>query len=168
MVKYMQVEEERTERRRMKMALTRDFRETVQARAKRDPAFRKGLLSEALESYLSGEATLGKELLRDYINATVGFPRLAANTENPRKDPSPDVWPTWQPDHRQSVRNCCLFAARGRRASEVRSAHTKLTLQEAAIPAQTDPGDFKCHEPLRKGASGPRQGHDCPHPVRRQ
>ncbi len=64
----------------MKMALTRDFRETVQARAKRDPTFRKGLLSEALESYLSGEATLGKELLRDYINATVGFPRLAAHT----------------------------------------------------------------------------------------
>ena len=62
------------------MALTKDFRETVQARAKRDPAFRKGLLSEALESYLSGEATLGKELLHDYINATVGFPRLAAQT----------------------------------------------------------------------------------------
>ena len=62
------------------MALTRDFRATVQARAKRDPAFRQGLLSEALESYLSGEATLGKELLRDYINATVGFPRLAEHT----------------------------------------------------------------------------------------
>ncbi len=64
----------------MKMALTRDFRETVQARARRDPAFRIGLLSEALESYLSGEAMLGKELLRDYINATVGFPKLAART----------------------------------------------------------------------------------------
>ena len=64
----------------MRMALTRDFRVTVQARARRDPAFRKGLLSDALESYLSGEATLGKELLRDYINATVGFPKLAAQT----------------------------------------------------------------------------------------
>jgi len=64
----------------MKMALTRDFRETVQARARRDPTFRKGLLSDALEAYLSGEATLGKELLRDYINATIGFPKLAAET----------------------------------------------------------------------------------------
>ena len=64
----------------MKMALTRNFKETVQARARRDPAFRKGLLSNALESYLSGEAALGKELLRDYINATVGFPKLAAAT----------------------------------------------------------------------------------------
>jgi DNA-binding phage protein len=63
------------------MALTRDFRETVQADAKRDPSFRRGLLSEALESLLSGEVTLGKELLRDYINATVGFPELAAHTK---------------------------------------------------------------------------------------
>jgi hypothetical protein len=48
--------------------------------AKRDLAFRKGLLSEAIESLLSGEVALGKELLRDYINATVGFPKPAAHT----------------------------------------------------------------------------------------
>jgi DNA-binding phage protein len=63
------------------MALTKDFRETVQADAKRDPAFRRGLLSDALESLLAGEVALGKELLRDYINATVGFPRLAEQTK---------------------------------------------------------------------------------------
>jgi len=63
------------------MALTRDFRQTVQARAKRDPTFRRGLLGEAIENLLSGEVALGKELLRDYINATVGFPKLAAHTE---------------------------------------------------------------------------------------
>jgi DNA-binding phage protein len=65
----------------MKMALTRSFRETVQARARRDSAFRGNLLSEAVESLLSGELALGKELLRDYINATVGFPKLAAHTK---------------------------------------------------------------------------------------
>lgn len=64
----------------MNMALTRDFRETVQARVKRDAAFREGLLSEAIERLLSGEVEVGKELLRDYINATVGFPKLAART----------------------------------------------------------------------------------------
>ncbi len=63
------------------MALTRDFRETVQARVKRDPVFRQGLLGEAIESLLSGELAVGKELLRDYINATVGFPKLAAHTK---------------------------------------------------------------------------------------
>lgn len=61
--------------------MTRDFRETVQARVRRDPAFRKGLLRDAIESLLAGEVPLGKELLRDYINATVGFPELAANTK---------------------------------------------------------------------------------------
>jgi DNA-binding phage protein len=65
----------------MEMALTRDFRETVQACVKRDPAFRRGLLSDALESLLSGEVALSKELLRDYINATVGFPKLAVRTK---------------------------------------------------------------------------------------
>ena len=59
------------------MALTRSFRETVQADARRSASFRTGLLSDALESLLSGEVALGKELLRDYVNATVGFPRLA-------------------------------------------------------------------------------------------
>jgi DNA-binding phage protein len=79
----LQAEKEAAERKRrgMNMTLTRDFRETVQARVKRDAAFRKGLLSEAIESLLSGEVTLGKELLRDYINAAVGFPKLAAHTK---------------------------------------------------------------------------------------
>src|SRR6202158_4097476 len=63
------------------MALTRDFRETVQARVKRDPAFRRGLLGDAIESLLAGEVALGKELLRDYINAAVGFPKLAERTK---------------------------------------------------------------------------------------
>lgn len=62
------------------MALTRDFRETIQARAKRDPAFRKALLSETVEILLSGDVPLGNELLRGYINATLGFPKLAAHT----------------------------------------------------------------------------------------
>jgi DNA-binding phage protein len=63
------------------VGLTKNFRETVQAEAQRDATFRRGLLSSALENFLSGEVALGKELLRDYINATVGFPRLAERTK---------------------------------------------------------------------------------------
>jgi DNA-binding phage protein len=63
------------------MALTRDFRETVQARVRRDAAFRKGLLRDAVECLLAGEVALGKGLLRDYINATVGFSKLAKETD---------------------------------------------------------------------------------------
>ncbi len=57
----------------MKMALTRTFMKTVKARADRDPDFRKELLREAVEAFLSGDVETGKAILRDYINATVGF-----------------------------------------------------------------------------------------------
>ena len=62
------------------MALTRDFRETVQARVRNDEALRRGLLSDAVEALLAGETALGREILRDFINATVGFPALAEKT----------------------------------------------------------------------------------------
>jgi len=58
------------------MPLTRSFKEIVKSRAQRDPEFRVGLLSEAIECFASGEADVGKALMRDYINATVGFEHL--------------------------------------------------------------------------------------------
>ena len=58
------------------MALTRDFKETIQDRVKRDPAFRRALLIEGIESFLSGDVETGKAVLRDCINATVGFGEL--------------------------------------------------------------------------------------------
>jgi hypothetical protein len=59
------------------MVLTRDFKETIQARVQRDPAFRRALLIEGIESFLSGDVDTGKSILRDCINATVGFGELA-------------------------------------------------------------------------------------------
>ena len=67
------------------MALTRDFKETVQARAQRDPAFREGLLKEGVECLLSGDVDTGKVLLRDYVNATIGFEELGSLTNKPPK-----------------------------------------------------------------------------------
>ncbi len=58
------------------MALSRSFKETVKARAARDPAFRAALLGEAVEAFAAGDAETGKALIRDYINATIGFDRL--------------------------------------------------------------------------------------------
>lgn len=58
------------------MTLSRSFRETVKARAARDPEFRVALLGEAVEAFAAGEADTGKALMRDYINATVGFDQL--------------------------------------------------------------------------------------------
>lgn len=62
------------------MPPTREFKETVQARAKRDPDFRSGLLREGVECMLAGETDTGKTILRDYINATIGFSELGEIT----------------------------------------------------------------------------------------
>ena len=67
------------------MALTRDFKETVKARAETDPEFRRGLLIEALELLMAGEVEAGKMLLRDYVNATLGFKGLADITKKQPK-----------------------------------------------------------------------------------
>ncbi len=67
------------------MALTREFKQTVKARAERDPAFREALLTEAIEQLLSGDIETGKAVLRDYIKATIGFEKLAKVTGTPSK-----------------------------------------------------------------------------------
>jgi DNA-binding phage protein len=67
------------------MALTRSFRDTVQARATRDPAFRQALFQEAAQVLLEGDLAGGRSALRDYINATIGFDTLAEATNTPAK-----------------------------------------------------------------------------------
>lgn len=67
------------------MALTRRFKETVQARVVHDPAFRQALLQEAVQVLLEGDTASGRSVLRDYINATIGFERLADATRTPAK-----------------------------------------------------------------------------------
>ena len=67
------------------MALTRDFKETIQARVERDPAFREELLREGVECLLSGDVDTGKAVLRDYINATIGFEALGDLTDKSPK-----------------------------------------------------------------------------------
>ena len=60
------------------MVLTKDFKDTIQARTQRDPAFREALLQEGVECLLAGDVKTGKAVLRDYINATVGFGELSS------------------------------------------------------------------------------------------
>jgi DNA-binding phage protein len=67
------------------MPLTRSFKETVRTRVECDPAFRAALLTEAVEQMLAGDMETGKAVLRDYINATVGFEKLARATGTPSK-----------------------------------------------------------------------------------
>ena len=67
------------------MALTRDFKETVAARIQRDAKFREVLFTEAINAYLAGDTATGKAILRDLVNATIGFEGLAAEIRKPSK-----------------------------------------------------------------------------------
>ena len=67
------------------MALTREFKETVIARVKRDPAFAKALLDEALTLFLNGEPDTAKLVLRDLVNATIGFETLSKKVHKSSK-----------------------------------------------------------------------------------
>jgi len=63
------------------MPLTKDCKDTIKTRAERDPEFRAGLFREAIEAMLSDDLETGKVLLRDYVNATVGFEALTQDMD---------------------------------------------------------------------------------------
>ncbi|HWK75468.1 MAG TPA: hypothetical protein VNQ81_14410 [Povalibacter sp.] len=67
------------------MPLTRDFKETIMADLRRDRAYRVAYLAEAIESLHGGEFAVGKRMLRNYINGTLGFAELSKATGTPPK-----------------------------------------------------------------------------------
>ena len=67
------------------MALTRNFKQTVIERVERDPDFAKALLDEAATLFLSDEPETARLILRDLVNATLGFEQLAELTDKPSK-----------------------------------------------------------------------------------
>lgn len=67
------------------MALTRSFKKTVAEHAQRDPAFAQALLDEAATLFLNGEPEAARVILRDLVNATVGFEELSRETAKPSK-----------------------------------------------------------------------------------
>ena len=79
------------------MALTKDFKDTIQACAQRDPAFCKALLQEGVECLLAGDVDTGKAVLRDYINATIGFEELSQVFDKSSKSLMPMFGPKGNP-----------------------------------------------------------------------
>ena len=67
------------------MPLTHSYRDTLHERIQRDPAFRVALFQEAMQVLMDGELGTARSVLRDYINATVGFEALGAATGLPPK-----------------------------------------------------------------------------------
>jgi DNA-binding phage protein len=79
------------------MALTRNFKQTVIERVNRDPAFAQALLDEAATLFLNGEPETARLILRDLVNATIGFEQLAAMTDKPSKSLHRMLSPTGNP-----------------------------------------------------------------------
>lgn len=67
------------------MSITRDYKETINARVQREPEFAKALLDEAVSLFLNGEPETARLILRDLVNATTGFEQLANETSLPSK-----------------------------------------------------------------------------------
>jgi DNA-binding phage protein len=67
------------------MALTREFKKTAAARARREPAFAQALLDESATLFLNGEPDEARLVLRELINSTIGFEALAELTSKPSK-----------------------------------------------------------------------------------
>jgi hypothetical protein len=82
------------------MPLTREFKETVQARLQSDRRYRKELLREGVECLLAGDLDTGKAILRDYINATIGFDELSRRTKRLAKSLMRMLGPSGNPQAR--------------------------------------------------------------------
>ncbi len=62
------------------MALTREYKQTVLARIKRDPKFARALYAEAVNALFEGETAEGLSMLRDLVHAGITFKTLSEQT----------------------------------------------------------------------------------------
>jgi DNA-binding phage protein len=67
------------------MPLTCNFKKTILADMRRKPGFAKAMFLEGINSLLRDEIDVGKSILRDYINATIGFEKLGKKVSLPPK-----------------------------------------------------------------------------------
>lgn len=67
------------------MPLTMEFKEVFKASIDRDPAFGHELLRGAVQCLLDDDLATGRAILRNYVNATIGFKQLARATGGQEK-----------------------------------------------------------------------------------
>lgn len=56
---------------------TKLFSETIHEQLEKSPSFRSAYLRGTMECLIGGEVETGKTLLRDFIDGTIGFPKLS-------------------------------------------------------------------------------------------
>lgn len=71
------------------MVLTRDYKNTIRERATRDPNFAVSLMNEAVTAFLEGEPEVARVVLRELVNATIGFESLAQELKQAKQKRPP-------------------------------------------------------------------------------
>ena len=79
------------------MALTQNSKETVIRCVQNDATFAQALLDEGATLFLNGEPETARLILRDLVNATLGFEQLATLTAKPSKSLHRMLSPTGNP-----------------------------------------------------------------------
>lgn len=69
----------------MSVSTTKNYRETIEKRIKDAPSFAIGLLEDAISLIASGEPDVSRLLLRNLVNATIGFEALSDKLAKPSK-----------------------------------------------------------------------------------
>jgi DNA-binding phage protein len=100
------------------------------ARVRESAAFRDALLKEGIDALLDGEMEVGKSILRDYINATIGFERLAEATGTPSKS----LMRMFSPSGNPNARNLFSVIGELQRASGVKLRVTRSGKSSDAHP----------------------------------
>jgi hypothetical protein len=112
----------------------------IRERAQADPTFRQELLREGLALCYAGDFQTGRGILRNYINATIGFPRLARAT----KISSPSLQRMFGPKGNPSAQNLFSVLAALQKAEGVSvelQMHAQLgTPQGGGIRAKSPEG----------------------------
>jgi transcriptional regulator with XRE-family HTH domain len=80
------------------ISLARRSSRSPRERARHDPAVRRELLREAVETFVSGDLETGKAILRDYIDGTIGFEELGQATRKAPKSLMRMLSPRSNPD----------------------------------------------------------------------
>jgi DNA-binding phage protein len=122
------------------MPLTVDYKESLLEALKARPGFAVALLREGIDAFLSGELEVGKEALRDYVNARMGFETLAKEVGIPSKSLMRMLGPVGNP---QASNLLAIIGALQR--------HAGIELHLAEIPPPK-----KARTKKRKAARAPR------------
>jgi hypothetical protein len=99
----------------------------VQARIMQDRGYREELLREGVECLLTGDLDTGKAILRDYINATIGFEKLSRLTGRPATSLMRMLGPRGSPQARN------LFEVISQ-LQRIEGVHFELSLRAASWP----------------------------------